>query len=398
VGYLAVPDVDWQYRHTALSLCTLAFFTTMVARLVISPVVPDLTAQFGVSNGLIGLALSGMWVAYAFSQFPSGLLGDKFGERAVMLTAVGGTAVTSIGLAISPSFVVFFVSTVFLGAAAGLHYTVATAYLTRQFDNIGRAIGVHVAGGPVAGLIAPIVAVAVAARFGWRAAILIGAVVASPVFGAFWLVIEPTEPRRPDTDVRDRLEIGPLADLLSRPEIAYTLILAVIGAFSWQATASFLPTFLETYHGLKATTAGVLFSGYFVTSGIAQPVLGTLSDRFSREPIVVVTMSSGILGFGSLVLGGRLVVIVLGVILVGIAMSWGSAIQSRFMDHLSDAERGSGFGLVRTTYMSLGASGSVAVGTVADLFGWQVSFGFLATIMALGLSTIAVNRIAGLGY
>ena len=70
----------WEYRNTVLVLCTLAFFATMVARLVISPVVPDIETEFGTSSGMIGLALSGMWAAYALSQFPSGVLADRYGE------------------------------------------------------------------------------------------------------------------------------------------------------------------------------------------------------------------------------------------------------------------------------------------------------------------------------
>ncbi|MUW15972.1 MFS transporter, partial [Halorubrum sp. CBA1125] len=85
--------MNWRYEHTALALCTLAFTATMIARLVISPLVPEITVQFGVTNATVGLALSGMWLAYALAQFPSGVLGDRYGERAVILTAVGATAV-----------------------------------------------------------------------------------------------------------------------------------------------------------------------------------------------------------------------------------------------------------------------------------------------------------------
>ena len=53
------------YRYVVLALCTLAFAATMVARLAISPVVPEVTATFSVSTGAVGLALSGMWAAYA---------------------------------------------------------------------------------------------------------------------------------------------------------------------------------------------------------------------------------------------------------------------------------------------------------------------------------------------
>lgn len=390
--------MNWRYRHTVLALCTLAFFGTMVARLVISPVVPDITAQFDVSNGTIGIALSGMWAAYALSQFPSGILGDRFGERTVILAAVGGTAITSLGLTLAPSFPLFAVSTVLLGGAAGLHYSVATTFLTRQFEDIGRAIGVHVAGGPLAGLLAPTAAAVVGARYGWRTAIALGVVVAVPVFAAFALAVRPTEPRRPDQPLRERLEPGAIRELLSRPEIAYTTALAVMGAFTWQATASFLPTFLEVYHGLSGTTAGLLFSVYFVVHGATQPVLGSVSDRYSREPVIVGTMLAGIVGFGALVLGSGLPVVVLGVGFVGLAMSWGAPLQSRFMDVLSDAERGAGFGLVRSTYMIVGATGSVVVGVVSDLLGWAAAFGLLSVVMGLGFATLLTNRVLDLGY
>ena len=390
--------VHWRYRHTVLGLCTLAFFGTMVARLVISPVVPDITDQFGVTNGTIGFALSGMWAAYALSQFPSGILGDRFGERTVILIALGGTAVTSLGLTVAPSFPLFFLSAVLLGTVAGLHYSVATTFITRQFDEIGRAIGVHVSGGPLAGLLAPAVAAFVGVRYGWRAALALGAVVAIPVFAVFALSVRPTEPRRPDQPVRERLEVGVLAELLSRPEITYTTGLAVLGAFSWQATASFLPTFLEAHHGFSGTVAGLLFSAYFVIHGASQPVLGGLSDRYSREPVIVGTMLCGVVGYGTLVLADGLAVVLVGVVLVGLAMSWGAPLQSRFMDVLSDEERGAGFGLVRTTYMMVGATGSIVVGSVADLVGWSVSFGLLSVVMAVGLVTLLANRVLGLGY
>ncbi len=104
-----------QYRYVALALCTLAFTATMVARLVISPVVPQITTEFAVSRGAVGLALTGMWAAYALSQFPSGVLADRFGERYVILLAVGLTAVASLLLAAAPNYAVFAVTAVVLG-------------------------------------------------------------------------------------------------------------------------------------------------------------------------------------------------------------------------------------------------------------------------------------------
>ncbi|MES3162481.1 MAG: MFS transporter [Halorubrum sp.] len=382
--------MNWRYAHTALALCTLAFAATMTARLAISPLVPQITAAFEVTNTTVGLALSGMWLAYALSQFPSGVLGDRYGERAVILAAVGSTAIASVLIAVSPSVVAFVVFTVLLGAGAGLHYSVATTYLTRQFDDIGGAIGIHVAGGPLAGLLAPPAAALVGAQYGWRVGILLGAIVAVPVFALFAWRIRPTEPTRPDQSMGERFAVGPLLELLSRPEIRYTTALATLGAFTWQATASFLPTFLAVGGGLSTALAAGLFSLYFVVHGVTQPLTGSLSDRVGRDAAVTLTMAAGVAGYGLLVAGSRdgvgFPTILAGVLLVGVAMSWGAPLQSRFMDHLSTAERGAGFGLVRTVYMVFGASGSVVVGAVSDLAGWTVAFGLLAVVMAAGLA------------
>jgi MFS family permease len=388
--------VNWRYRHTALALCTVAFASTMLARLVISPVVPDVTGTFGVSTGAVGLALSGMWAAYAITQFPSGILGDRFGERRVILTALGITGVASLALSSAPTFVVFALLTVVLGAGAGLHYSAATALLTKEFDDIGRAIGIHGAGGPLAGLIAPVIVTAVAVRYGWRAAIVVGAAVAVPTFLAFAWRIERTPPQHPDEPMRDRMAVRPLVALLSRPPIAFTTAVATLGAFCWQATASFLPAFLVAFRSLPETTAGLLFSAYFVVNGLAQPTTGWVSDRIGRDATTIGTMALGVVGFGLLVAGPRIALLP-AVGIVGVAMTWGAPLQSRFFDQFEPGEQGAAFGLVRTAYMVLGATGSVVVGVLADVAGWAAAYWLLVGVMVLGFALLIGNRLFRLG-
>ena len=382
-------------ERSVLVACTMAFFATMVARLVISPVVPAISAEFEISNTLIGLALTGMWLAYALTQFPSGLLGDRVGERLVILVAVSGTAIASLLLALSPMFGLFFLLTITLGGAAGLHYSVATTLLSRTFTNTGTAIGIHSAGAPIAGLLAPVAAAYVGTTVGWRYAIALGAVAAIPtvVLVAAW--VPAVEPRRPTEPLRSRVSVTVLRELLSRPPIAGTVVLAVLAAFVWQGTASFLPTFLVEHRGYSETTAGIAFSGYFVAQGVGQPGMGWLSDRIGRDASMAVCMIAGVAGYTLYVLGPGLVSVAAATVLVGIAMSWGATMLPKFLDHMSADEEGMGFGLVRTTYMVFGASGSVGVGLLADLFGWAVAFLALAAILGvvlIGLLAAALSR------
>lgn len=374
-----------------------AFFATMVARLVISPVVPEIVDTFDSSSSVVGLALTTMWMAYACAQFPSGVLADRYGERAVILTAVGLTAVASTLLALSPSILTFIFLTTILGSVAGLHYSVATTFLSRQFDNVGTAIGLHNSGAPLAGLLAPLAAAAVAVSIGWRGSIALGTIAAAPIFVAFAWKIRPTEPARPNQPLGERFALGPAKDLFSRGPIAFTTLLAICGEFVWQATASFLPTFLIAAHGYSAALASGLFSTYFVVHGLTQPVIGRLSDQWGRDRIAAACAGIGIAGYGLLISGSGLGMVISAIVLIGIAMSWSAAVLPRFMDNLSARERAAGFGLVRTTYMIISATGSAIVGTVAAFAGWNAAFSIFVLLLVFICIVLAINHVFDCG-
>lgn len=390
--------MGWRYRDTVLALCTLAFFVTMAGRLAISPVVPAITDEFAVSNAAVGVALSGMWLTYGLAQYPSGVLADRYGERSVVLAAIGGTAGFGIVLATAPVFVAFFVGTVLLGAFAGLHYSVATTLLSRTYDRVGTAVGVHNNGATVAGLIAPVAAAWVGAQYGWRPAVALVAVVGVPAFALFALRVRPTEPRRPDVAIRERVAFGPAAELLSRPQIAFTVVVAIASEFAWQGLASFLPTFLIEHRGYSTALAGSVFAAYFVAQIPGQIVVGAAGDRFGYDTAIAGCMLVGASAIGLLFAGFGLGGVVVAVSLLGVAMSFGAALMPRFLEAMTDAERNAGFGLVRTVYMVVASSGSVVVGLLADLYGWPLTFGVLGGLFVAVVGLVASNRLFGLGY
>ncbi|MDL5363104.1 MFS transporter [Halalkalicoccus sp. NIPERK01] len=390
--------MNWRYRDTVLLSCTCALFATMVARLVLSPVVPAITAEFDISNTVIGIALTGMWMAYGLVQYPSGVLAGRVGERKIILVAVGGTAVMSFAVAIAPLFGLFVLCTILLGAVAGLHYSVGTTLLSRTYEDVGTAIGLHNIGGTTGGLLAPIAAAWVGVRYGWRPAVAIGTGVAVPVLLLFAWQVRPTEPLSPTRSIREQFELQPVRDFLRRPPIAFTVFIAVIVTFVWQGTASFLPTFLVKHKNQSATMAGTIFSVYFVVQGVVQVGVGTISDRYGRDLVITGCLATGIIGFVLFIAISDLVAIVTGVILAGIGMSSFTAIMARFMDEFAEAERGTGFGLTQTVNMVLSSFGSVAVGVFADVLGWAASFGILVFLLICAFCALIANRLFSLGY
>lgn len=189
-----------------------------------------------------------------------------------------------------------------------------------------------------------------------------------------------------------------LRELLSRPPIVFTLAVAIVGEFAWQGAASFLPTFLIAHHQYSTTFAGGLFSLYFVAQGVAQIGVGAASDRFGRDPALAGCMLAGVAGFATLIGLSGLLPVVVGVSLVGVGMSFGAALMPRFLREFTAEERNAGFGLVRTIYMIVASLGSVVIGSLADGFGWTVSFGFLAALLAVTFVALVANRVLALGY
>lgn len=385
-------------RQTVLVLCVSALFVTVFGRLALSLVVPDIAGEFGTSNALIGGVLTSMWLAYALTQFPSGILADRFGDRLLIFLSVGGTGATALVIVAASTFWVFAVGAVLLGGVAGLHYSVGTTLLTRIYDDTGTAIGIHNVGAPLAGVVTPILVSWVAVRYGWRPAVGLTAVIGAPIALLVLFRVRSSTPRKPDSPMRDQLDWGPMKRLLTRPEILFTGGIAIIVEAAWQGIASFLPTFFVQYHATSTTVAGTLFAVYFVVQGVLQIGVGMISDRLGRDIAIGICALTGIAGLVLLIEGTELVILVPGVVLLGLSMGYGPAVFSRFMDRLADDKRSFGFGLFRTAYMVIAAPGSVVVGALADTFGWSVSLGFIAASFVGVCCLLVVNHVFGLEY
>lgn len=389
--------MDWQSRHTLLTLAIGAFFLTLFVRLVLSPVVPAIIDAFDSSKSAIGLAFTGMWAAYALVQYPGGVLGDRFGEYRLILLSIGLTGLSGLLLALSVSYGFFVVAAILLGASAGLYGPAGTSLLAKSFRNTGQALGLHVAGANVAGLIAPVAGAYVGIRYGWRAAPVLGIALAVPLFVAFAWYAEPTEPSQPERSIRAQFTPKTLLEVLLRPSIAYTMGLGIIGVFTFQAIASFLPTFLIEFWGLTTQRAGTAFGIVYLFSAMTMPITGRVSDVTGRDLTITFSFLTVASGLGILLAGRMVVPALVAVVVVGIGISWGGVLHSRYMDHLDDAERGTGFGLVRTVTGLVGSLGSVVVGSLAEFAGWQAAYSLVIGLLLIAITALLANRALKLG-
>jgi len=134
-------------------------------------------------------------------------------------------------------------------------------------------------------------------RYGWRSSVLVSTA-AFVVMLAFARRIDPTPPENPDVRFRDRIKPTTVFELPGRPVVAYTTVIAVLVNFSWQAFASFFPTFLVEYHAVSQERASLVFAAIFAVSIACFPGPGRLSDRYGRDYVLAGGSSAGVLGYG----------------------------------------------------------------------------------------------------
>src|SRR5262245_24495417 len=70
----------WAVLAAACSLGLVAY----IHRLAFAAVTPDLTAQFRLSDGNMGLLLGAFLLAYGAFEVPWGLVCDRFGSRSIL--------------------------------------------------------------------------------------------------------------------------------------------------------------------------------------------------------------------------------------------------------------------------------------------------------------------------
>src|ERR1700728_5180455 len=157
-----------------------AGLATFALLYVPQPLLPSLSRAFGTSPAAASLAMSAGTFALAVAIIPVSSLSELIGRRRVMAVSVLAAAVLGVVAPLSPSLAVLIGIRVLQGfALAGVPAT-AMAYLAEEVDraDLGRAMGLYIAGNAIGGLSGRVIAGVLAEHGGWRGAVAGGSALA----------------------------------------------------------------------------------------------------------------------------------------------------------------------------------------------------------------------------
>lgn len=370
------------YEGRLLLSVSVGWLAIQAGRLVLSPMLPTVSADLGMTSTEAGLVFTVIWGLYALLQYPSGRLSDTLSRRLLLVAGLvlvtGGFAL----LGVAPTYPVFLVGAVVVGLGAGLYPTAARALISDLYvRRRGRAFGLHTASGDLGGLTAAGVAAIVLAVSVWRVAYapVIIAVLAVAVALHVW-GREAYAVARADLAITSTAQRILADDALRRLLVAYTLY-----AFVWQAATGFLPTYLQSGKGLPPWVGTVAFGLLFAVGVIVKPTAGALSDRVARDRLAPAVAGVGAVALFGVVLAPGTVTALLAVIVFSAGlMAFPPVMQAHLMDTFPTDSAGGDLGAMRTVYIGLGSLGPTYVGVVADVVTYRLAFVGLAAILGVG--------------
>jgi multidrug resistance protein len=136
--------------------------------------------------------------------------------------------------------------------------------------------------------------------------------------------------------------------------------------------------------GVTEQTIGLLTAAFSIAQFFATPVLGSLSDRFGRKPILVFSLVGTAVSFVIFGLANSVFVLFAARILDGLTGGNISVAQAMVSDISSPEERAKNFGILGSAF-GFGFVIGPAVGGVLSRFGMQVPFYFAAGIAVIGV-------------
>jgi DHA1 family tetracycline resistance protein-like MFS transporter len=128
-----------------------------------------------------------------------------------------------------------------------------------------------------------------------------------------------------------------------------------------------LPLYAERYHP-SALEFGLLLSSFSAMQFLFAPVLGRLSDRFGRKPVLLVSLAGSVAGYVLFAFAGSLAALFVARIIDGISGGNISTAQAYVADVTTPADRAKGMGVVGAAF-GLGFIFGPAIAGVTVLWG-----------------------------
>ena len=359
--------------------------------------IPSIRATLGLSD----VAVGGIWSAQAISSgianIPAGILTDMFRKKIAWLLSAAMIMVGAgyLLISISPVYWVLLAGVVIVGFGTSMWHAPAFGTLAARYPNRrGFAMAAHLTGAQVGNTASPlIIGFLLAGTIGswvvfggieWR---WLAAMVAVPMIVTALIVISRFKSAGAEstgTVTLSQYFVSARRLFSNRGVLGMALLGAMRGAVhnSFQV---FLVIYLREELGYSNTFVGVHIALITMAGIISTPIMGNMSDRIGRRPVISFAMTAmTVLLFLFLQFDSGLAMMALVAVLGLFFFSVMPIINAAAMDMIDKGSEGSGIALMFAGGSVVGSLTPIAAGFINQSNGFHGVVIFAGVLAAIG--------------
>lgn len=281
------------YENRLLGVLTLTFGFVFFDRAAMSLLAPFVARELSLSNVQIGMLASALSATWAVSGYAFGRICDKRGSyRVVLVLAMIAFSLCSFISGLAYSFIALLLSRALMGVAEGPVLPIAQTLMAQASSERRRGFNMGLmqtfGSNALGAFLAPIVLIAIASHWGWRAAFFVAGVPGLLCAVAAWRTVRDPV-KRPATQDCVHQGSATLRDMVQHRNIVLCMTLSGLMVGTIVLGFVFLPVYFAQSLQMSSTEIGVMMSTMGLSSVISGLVVPGISDRVGRKPVMLTT-------------------------------------------------------------------------------------------------------------
>ena len=396
LGTLQNPQQPQVERKFLLGTLTLGHTVIHWYQQMFPIFLPFIRADLGLSEVQVGGLMSAKQGASGLLTLPSGFAADAFNKyKAAILgsaLAMGGCAYLVASIAPTYFWVLTFL--VMLGAASALWHPSSVSTLSLQFaDRRGTALALHGVGASVGDTVGPLCIGAMLLLVGWKDLAQWHMIPALILALLMWKTVRHHYSAGPGGLTR-RAYFAGIKGIFARPTIFMVMIASSFVGIARLSVTTFLPLYLAEEMGYDSFWLGFHWALLYAMGIFSQPLMGILSDRFSRKTVLLPSFAT--MGLLYLLLptpdGGFLLALIIGT--MGLFFyGTGNIATAAVLDVASEHVQGTTQSFMTLFQQVVTLPAPIIAGYVVSQFGYSIVFYYSSALLFSAATVWAFIRI-----
>ncbi len=360
---------------------------------------PALRETFGISAIQIGALMTAKEIAMGVSSLPGGVLSDRLRRyRGIIMAAcmaLFGLSWLLIGVASVYPLLIF--GMVLVSIATSVWHLPSMAEISRRVsESKGTSLAIFGIGGSIGDIFGPVITGLLLSVLAWRGVISIYAVV--PLLMTFWFIwgfksfgrAHQLDESDDEKDIDLKTQINTTIKYFKTTAIWKVNLVAGLRGMCFTIYVTFLPLYMEDGLELSSQSIGFHFGLLWAVGIVASPLMGHLSDRLGRKPVLVpALLCSGTLTIILALFGnGIMFTVIIGMLGIFLRSDY-ALLSAAILDIVGQKVATTVLGVLSFLRFSMAGISPLIAGYLYQNFGMKAVLFFVAALFAISAAIFA---------